>query len=142
MERGIFFFIDYGYPRSEYYHPQRTSGTLLCHYRHLAHNHMLAWPGIYDISANVDFTALANAGTQAGLGLECYSTQAHFLLAGGVLQRNRQIKVVRDRLMDNNEIKHLLMPGGMGERFQVMAFSKNLMIQQHRFTQRDLRHRL
>ena len=135
VKRGLFFLIDYGYPRREYYHAQRSMGTLLCHYQHQAHDNPLLWPGLQDLSCNVDFTALAEAGTQAELDLECYCTQAHFLLATSILDAaNQSIEV-------SGELKKLLLPGEMGERFQVMVFSKQLSID-HNFAIRDLSHRL
>ena len=140
VDQGIFFFVDYGYPRSEYYHVQRTMGTLLCHYRHRAHDDPLRWPGLQDLSCNVDFTALAEAGTRAGLELNCYGTQAHFLLASNFLANieNQQ----QDTLRNNNQLKQLMMPGEMGERFQVMVFTKQLALDNYQFTIRDLCHRL
>ena len=140
--RGVFFFIDYGYPRSEYYHAQRTMGTLLCHYRHTANSDPLRWPGLQDISCNVDFTALAEAGSDAGLQLDCYCTQAHFLLASNVLSSWEAEERDQQSLRNINQIKHLVMPNEMGERFQVMVFTKQITAEAHQFTVRDLRHRL
>ena len=126
---GAMLFVDYGYPRREYYQPQRDSGTLRAFYRHQVHNDVHAWPGLQDLTASVDFTALAEAGTQAGFDLAGYCTQASFLLANGLPQlleeaesRGSQLQVQKLR----NEAKTLTLPSEMGERFQVMGFSRDV----------------
>jgi len=80
LERGAVLLSDYGSARHEHYHPQRSAGTLMCHYRHRAHDDPFLWPGLQDITAHVDFTAVAEAGVAAGLEVSGYTTQAHFLL--------------------------------------------------------------
>ena len=142
VKRGIFFYVDYGYPRDEYYHEQRTMGTLICHYRHLANDQPLLWPGIQDLSCNVDFTAVAEAGMQAGLEVNCYSTQAHFLLASNYFTKSPKNLDNTFSLAEQSEIKSLIMPGEMGERFQVMIFSKDINLDSSQFTTRNLMHRL
>ncbi|MEM8845297.1 MAG: SAM-dependent methyltransferase [Pseudomonadota bacterium] len=137
VTKGVFFYIDYGYPRSEYYHAQRSMGTLICHYQHTAHDNPFTWPGLQDITASVDFTALAEAALKANLYINSYSTQAHFLMANDAF---KNLDIID--LNDSREIKTLLMPGEMGERFQVMTLSKNIELEATRFTMRDLRHRL
>src|SRR5207342_446303 len=84
LERGVAMFVDYGYPRSEFYLPERSDGTLVCHYRHRAHADALFRPGLQDITAFVDFTAVAEAGTGAGFELVGYAPQGQFLLASGL----------------------------------------------------------
>ncbi|MEM7304649.1 MAG: SAM-dependent methyltransferase [Pseudomonadota bacterium] len=136
VNKGVFFYIDYGYPRHEYYHPQRDMGTLICHFQHTAHDDPFKWPGIQDITASVDFTAVAEAAVNNGLSVDCYSTQAHFLMAS---------HVVNDIQLDQKnaqQIKKLLLPGEMGERFQVMIMTKNLELEGIELTMRDIRHRL
>ena len=142
VRQGIFFFIDYGYPRSEYYLVQRSMGTLLCHYKNTAHDNPLIWPGLQDISSNVDFTALADAGIRAGLKLSSYSTQAHFLLASNILASIENNASELELLRKSQQIKHLMLPSEMGERFQVMVFTKNMTLDHDQFTTRDLSHRL
>ena len=142
VEQGVLFFIDYGYPRTEYYHPQRAMGTLLCHYKHLAHDNPLLWPGLQDISINVDFTALAEAGVQADLELNSYGTQASFILASNYLQSLQGCVDNGAELEINTQIKNLIMPSAMGERFQIMAFTKNIELDIGQFVARDLSHRL
>ena len=142
VQQGIFFLIDYGYPRSEYYFAQRSMGTLLCHYKNNAHDNPLIWPGLQDISSNVDFTALADAGIQAGLKLNSYSTQAHFLLASNILETIESDASEQELLRKSQQLKHLMLPSEMGERFQVMTFTKNMTLEHDQFTTRDLSHRL
>ncbi len=86
MVQGLMVFIDYGFPRAEYYHPDRDQGTLMCHYRHAAFDGPFVYPGLVDITAHVDFTAVADAGLDAGLDVVGYTTQAHFLINCGVLE--------------------------------------------------------
>ncbi len=142
VQQGIFFFIDYGYPRSEYYLAQRSMGTLLCHYKNTAHDNPLIWPGLQDISSNVDFTALAHAGIRAGLELNSYGTQAHFLLASNILASIEKEASEKELLHTSQQLKHLMLPSEMGERFQVMTFTKNMTLEHDQFTTRDLSHRL
>ena len=136
--------IDYGYPRHEYYHPQRQNGTLICHYRHLATDDPFRWPGLQDITANVDFTAVAQAANVAGLDLAGFTTQAWFLLANGLEEYYLQAdtKDERERLELSRQIKLLTMPTEMGERFQVIGLTKDLELPFSMASIRDLSHRL
>jgi SAM-dependent MidA family methyltransferase len=128
LQKGLALFIDYGYPRREYYLPERKDGTLMCHYRHRAHDDVFFWPGLQDITAWVDFTALAEAGEDCGLELAGYASQAMFLLGCGLDE------VLAGRLADcedgglalNAEARQLTLPGMMGERFQVMGLARDL----------------
>ena len=128
MERGAMLFIDYGYPRREYYSPERTAGTMICHYRHHAHADPFLWPGLQDITASVDFTALAEAGTRIGFELSGYCAQAQFLIGNGLMQALEEAhalpEIERFRLMQ--EAKRLTLPGEMGERFQAMGFQRGV----------------
>ena len=128
LRRGIALFIDYGYTRTDYYHPQRSDGTLICHYQHRAHDDPFKWPGLTDISASVDFTALAEAADDCGLKVCGYTTQAMFLLGCGLDQIlfDSQSLPERQKLKVNNQVRQLTLPGDMGERFQVMALSRGL----------------
>ena len=105
LEKGGVLLIDYGYPRAEYYLPSRSSGTLLCYYRHHAHGEPLLWPGLNDITAFVDFTAIAEAGFEAGLEVLGYTSQAHFLFNCGLLE-------VLDRRGAREQRLHPRGPGG------------------------------
>jgi SAM-dependent MidA family methyltransferase len=129
LQAGAMLFVDYGYPRREYYLPQRDQGTLRAFYRHQTHNDVYAWPGLQDLTASVDFTALAEAGTHAGFDLAGYCTQASFLLGNGLPQllqeaEERASEAQLQRL--RNEAKQLTLPSEMGERFQVMGFSREV----------------
>ncbi len=128
FRQGYWLFSDYGYPRQAYYHPQRTGGTLQCHYRHRAHSDPLFWPGLQDITAHVDFDALAEACVQAGLKVERIEYQGSFLLEHGLLQcAERQLAEADDerkRLEIASEIKQLTLPGEMGERFLFLLASR------------------
>ena len=129
MQAGAMLFVDYGYARSEYYLPERSDGTLRAFYRHRMHGDPLLWPGLQDLTASVDFTALAEAGVAAGFDLAGYCSQASFLLGNGlagVLQRIEAIDDEVERLRRNQEVKRLTLPTEMGERFQVMGFEKGV----------------
>lgn len=125
LARGALLLIDYGYSAREYYHPERASGTLICHFRHRALEDPLALPGLQDITANVDFSALAQAGVAAGLELSAYTTQAHFMLANGL--DDWMAKTVGDDGMPDlgqlQAVKQLTLPAEMGERFKAIAFT-------------------
>ena len=142
VKQGIFFYIDYGYARQEYYHEQRSMGTLICHYQHVANEQPLLWPGLQDISCNVDFTALAEAGAYCGLQVNSYSTQTHFLLASNAVEKYVADGKDVSTLERQAEIKRLMMPTEMGERFQVMVLTKNIEFTSDQFTNRDMLHRL
>jgi SAM-dependent MidA family methyltransferase len=128
LQKGLVLFIDYGYTRRDYYLPQRNDGTLICHYQHRAHNDPFKWPGLTDISASVDFTALAEAADVCGLEVSGYTTQAMFLMASGLDEVLAGFGLLPDkeRVKMNNQVLRLTLPGEMGERFQVMALSRGL----------------
>ncbi|MET0889278.1 MAG: class I SAM-dependent methyltransferase [Stenotrophomonas maltophilia] len=129
LQRGAMLFVDYGYPRNEYYQDDRDEGTVRAFYRHHVHNDLYRWPGLQDLTASVDFTALAESGTGAGFELAGYCTQASFLLGNGLdalLEKAdaRTDEIGRVRLRD--QVKKLTLPTGMGERFQVMGFQRDV----------------
>ena len=128
LESGVALFVDYGYPRREFYLPQRDDGTLVCHYRHRAHADPLHWPGLQDITAFVDFTALAEAGVGAGFDFVGYAPQGQFLLASGLPELIADVPELAEveRLALVAETKRLTLPGDMGERFQAIAFSRSV----------------
>lgn len=134
LEQGAILIIDYGFGESEYYHPQRDGGTLMCHYRHHAHTDPFYLPGLQDITAHVDFSAVsAVAGmvpgtARAGLDLLGYTTQARFLINGGITDLLLQTPVedaVR-YLSLTNQLQKLVSPAEMGELFKVIAFGKGI----------------
>ncbi|MCZ8317894.1 MAG: SAM-dependent methyltransferase [Silanimonas sp.] len=129
LRQGAMLFVDYGYPRREYYLPERRDGTLACHYRHRAHGDPFFLPGLQDITASVDFTALVEAGVHAGFDFAGYCTQSSFLIANGLPARIAEAEAVaddRERLRRMSEIRKLTLPGEMGERFQVMGFTRDV----------------
>jgi len=134
LQRGAMICIDYGLPAASYYHPEHPDGRLVCHYRHRRHEDPFWWPGLCDISAWVDFSALAVAGKQAGLEIAGFTTQAQWLAEGGLSQL-----LGAATHADLAAIKTLLLPGEMGEAFKVMALTRG-----NDFTLpgRDLRDRL
>jgi SAM-dependent MidA family methyltransferase len=144
MARGLALFVDYGYPRREYYLPERSDGTLLCHYRHRAHDDVFFWPGLQDITAWVDFTALAEAADACGLEVEGFTGQAMFLLGCG-LDRLLQQRIANsddEGLGLSAQTRQLTMPGMMGERFKVMGLGRQLERPLTGFSLLDLRTRL
>ncbi len=122
LARGVLLAIDYGFPRREYYHPQRLMGTLMCHYRHHAHADPLWLPGLNDITAHVDFTAVADAAHEAGLAVLGYTSQAHFLMNCGLLDELSGDHSPRRA----NEAQRLLSEAEMGELFKVLAVGRGL----------------
>jgi SAM-dependent MidA family methyltransferase len=144
LARGLALFIDYGYPRSEYYLPERREGTLMCHYRHRAHDDPFFLPGLQDITAWVDFTALAEAADACGLAVDGYTSQAMFLLGCGLdrVLSERSAESEDGGLALNAEARQLTLPGMMGERFQVMGLGRGLQHEPAAFSLRDLRYRL
>ena len=126
LDRGLVLFIDYGFPRNEYFHPQRAAGTLMCHYRHHAHDDPFFLPGLQDITSHVDFSAIADAGVDCAMALLGYTTQAQFLINCGitdVLSRVPAEDAAR-YLPLANQANRLLSPAEMGELFKVIAFGK------------------
>lgn len=144
LQRGMLLLIDYGYPRAEYYHPQRTSGTLICHYRQRAHDDPFMYPGLQDISASVDFTLVAEAADQAGLQVAGYTSQAQFLLGCGLDELLAEVNQDDSRayLSLSRQAKQLTLPAEMGERFKAIALTRDVDQPLRGFIQRDQRHRL
>jgi SAM-dependent MidA family methyltransferase len=144
ISEGAMLFVDYGYPRREFYLPERRDGTLVCHYRHRAHGDPFFLPGLQDLTAFVDFTALAEAGIHAGFELAGYCAQASFLIGNGLAQRLQVIEEIGDeaeRYRRHQEVKRLTLPGEMGERFQVMGFQRGADLRAN-FALGDLTRRL
>jgi SAM-dependent MidA family methyltransferase len=142
LETGAVLFVDYGYPRREFYLSERRDGTLVCHYRHRAHADPLHWPGLTDITAFVDFTALAEAGVGAGFDFTGYAPQGQFLLASGLLDLVGDDLPEVERVQRIAEIKRLTLPGDMGERFQAIAFARGGVDALPGLRAFDLSHRL
>ena len=126
LAAGLLLVIDYGLPRRELYGPDRPDGTLICHYRHRAHDDPFFWPGLQDLSAWVDFTAIAEAGVAAGLELEGYTTQAAFLSGNGIDAMLQDTGHDAAGIAAVQQAKRLLLPGELGERFRVIGLSREL----------------
>ena len=137
LERGVAFFIDYGFPQAEYYHPQRHGGTLMCHRAHRADADPLADVGCKDITAHVDFTGLALAAQQAGLDVIGYTSQARFLMNCGLLELLQGA--------DTKTVAHaqkLITEHEMGELFKVIAFARDVEFEPVGFAHGDRTHTL
>ena len=136
LERGALLLIDYGLPRRELYHADRSTGTLICHYRHRAHGDPFVLPGLQDISAWVDFSACADAAAAAGLSVAGFTTQAQFLLETAA---TTTVGLDAAGAAERNAMKRLLLPGEMGERFKVLLLARGI---ECGLPGRDLRSRL
>jgi SAM-dependent MidA family methyltransferase len=126
---GALLLIDYGLPRHELYHPQRNGGTLRCHYRHRVHQDPFWYPGLSDITSHVDFTAVAEAGFDAGLEVQGYCSQANFLLNCGIGELMSGPEVGADdtaALRARGAVNVLLSPNEMGELFKVIALGRGI----------------
>ncbi|MEN9902016.1 MAG: hypothetical protein RL651_680 [Pseudomonadota bacterium] len=132
LTQGALLLIDYGFPRHEFYHHERTGGTLMCHYRHRAHPDPFYWPGLQDLTAHVDFTAIAEAGFDSGLDVTGYCTQAGWLMDAGLLdllaaeQPADPSHATPALVRTQHAVQTLLSPAEMGEFFKVILLTKGL----------------
>ncbi|MDH4106854.1 MAG: SAM-dependent methyltransferase [Gammaproteobacteria bacterium] len=126
VQDGVILLFDYGVSRREYYAPDRDSGWLRCHFRHHAHEEPLIYPGIQDITAWVDFSAAAEAAAAAGASIAGYVTQALFLLHGGLENEMARFQSLsaEEQIALSRQIRQLMLPGEMGERFKCLALAK------------------
>jgi SAM-dependent MidA family methyltransferase len=141
LREGVALFIDYGLPRRQYYRSDRREGTLLCHFRHRFHDDPLINVGVQDIGAWVDFTAVAEAATAAGLTVAGFATQAHFLIGNGLEQLLAPAEVgneLASRVQLARQAMLLTLPGEMGERFKVIGLSRGFEQPLRGFAVRDL----
>ena len=142
LERGVVLLLDYGLPRSHYYHAQRVAGTLRCHFRQRAHDDPFINLGVQDITAWVDFTRVAEAATLAGLEVSGFATQAAFLLALGLERIVAAAPDAVSRARLAGEARRLVMPEEMGEAFKAMALARGYAAPLEGFTLQDLRRSL
>ena len=128
LRQGVLLFMDYGFGAREYYHPQRARGTLMCHYRHHAHDDPFFLPGLQDVTAHVDFTAVAESAIDKGLHLYGYTTQASFLINCGItdLLAATDPQSVLDYLPLSAQLQKLTSPAEMGDLFKVIALGKGV----------------
>jgi SAM-dependent MidA family methyltransferase len=140
LEQGTMLFTDYGFGARELYHPQRSSGTLMCHYRHHAHDNPFFLPGLQDITAHVNFTDIAECGIDASLELMGYTSQAFFLINCGIteLLQDTSPENLRDYLPLSAQLQKLTSPAEMGELFKVIALGRNMASPLCGFTRGDL----
>lgn len=124
LSRGLVLLIDYGFPRREYYHPDRSMGTIMCHYQHRAHSNPLLSVGLQDITAHVDFTAVAESAVKNNFDVEAYTHQAAFLIDCGITDLLQNAKDTIEQFNWSNQVKQLTLPSEMGELFKVMALTK------------------
>lgn len=143
LQQGVMLFIDYGFPNHEYYHPSRSMGTLMCHYRHYAHSDPLQFIGLQDITAHVDFTAVALAAHACDLEIAGYTHQAAFLIGNGLLNTmHTEDLAPKEQYMLSQHIQKLTAPHEMGELFKVIALSKGFEHILSGMQYMDYRHRL
>ena len=139
LRQGVLLFIDYGFGAREYYHPQRNCGTLMCHYRHHAHDDPFYLPGLQDITSHVDFTAVAEAAIDAELHLYGYTTHAHFLINCGIIDLLAETDPasVLDYLPLSAQLQKLTSPAEMGDLFKVIALGKGMAMPLRGFVSGD-----
>lgn len=146
LSHGVLLLADYGYPRSEFYLPERRDGTLACYFRHRSVNDPFHLPGLQDITAHVDFTAVAEAAEAAGMHLLGYCSQAAFLMDNDLLslvqEMKSQLANEAEQISLSQAVQTLTLPGEMGERFQFMALGKNYDHALRGFGTQDLSYRL
>jgi len=144
MEKGALLFIDYGFGSAEYYHPQRSRGTLMCHYRHHSHDDPFYLLGLQDITAHVDFTAIAESAIDHGAHFFGYTSQAHFLINNGVTDLLSEVSPedVRAYAPLSSQLQKLTSPAEMGELFKVIALGKGMEEPLAGFLRGDMSRRL
>ncbi len=140
LHKGVLLFIDYGFGASEYYHAQRSQGTLMCHYRHHVHDDPFFLVGLQDITAHVDFSAIYQSATEAGAHLLGYTSQAHFLFNCGIIRflQTASPENLREYQPLSAQLQKLTSPAEMGELFKVIALGKGVEIPLSGFTHGDL----
>ena len=139
LGHGVLLLFDYGLPRRQYYHPDRSSGTLTCHFKHRAHFDPLIHVGVQDITAWVDFTRVALAGHAAGMDLLGFCTQAGFLLGAGIETLLGEAREAVEQARLAGEARRLLLPGEMGEAFKLLALGRGIDAPLVGFRHQDLR---
>lgn len=129
LARGVLMFVDYGHARDDYYAAERSGGTVQCYYQHRVHDDALALPGLQDITASVDFSAVANASAALRMNVHGYANQAQFLLGNGLVELHQRAAADADAAALYalaQQIKRLTLPEQMGERFKVLLLSRDM----------------
>ncbi len=142
MSEGVVLLIDYGMSQSEYFHPQRSDGTVKCFHKHKSNNNPFIHIGDQDITASVNFTDIAKSSIDAGFKVDGYSTQSMFLISLGIENFLVEEEDENNKIKLAQEIKQLVMPGAMGEVFKVMALTKKQAVKLDGFTEQNLTERL
>ncbi|MCF6218112.1 MAG: SAM-dependent methyltransferase [Gammaproteobacteria bacterium] len=144
LGKAAVFLIDYGYPQHEFYHPQRSGGSLMCHYRHRSHADPLILLGLQDITAHVDFTQVAEEACRASFDVSGFTSQAYFLMSLGLTERlaDNDPDDIKQQMLIAQQVKKLTMPNEMGELFKVIALQKGLGLPLQGFMMNDQRSRL
>ncbi len=144
LQAGAVLLVDYGYTAKEYYHPQRYMGTLMCHYQHHRHDDPFYLPGMQDITSHVNFSQVAQTAIEAGMKVCGFTTQAHFLMAGGLVELTRDLDPddVLQFTETARQIKMLTLPEEMGELFKVILLAKGKPLSLPAFQFQDFSHRL
>lgn len=140
INQGAVIVCDYGMERNRYYSKQNSDGTLRCFYRHTVHDDPFARPAVQDITADVDFTAVTIAATDAGMELQGFSPLSQFMLSMGVLEHHQQKIEALDeigQLAATGDLKRVILPQEMGDRFMVIGFSKGLDVALDGFSSAD-----
>jgi SAM-dependent MidA family methyltransferase len=130
IAKGVVIIIDYGFNHSEYFHEQRSQGTLMCHFKHHAHDNPLIQVGIQDITSHVNFSYVAREASNLGLHINGFISQANFLINCGILELLEKVNIEDSALYMKSvsEIQKLLSPSEMGDLFKVMTMEKNMDI--------------
>lgn len=141
LQQAHIVLIDYGFPQHEFYLPERSQGTLMCHYRHTAHADPLTLIGLQDVTCHIDFSAVANAAFDCGFAIDGYSSQASFLQNNDILSLANGHDTA-EQFKHAQALKRLLLPSEMGELFKVISLSKNADTTLTGFALNDRRHSL
>ena len=142
INQALVLLIDYGMHRAEYFHPQRTEGTLRCYYQHKASEDPFAHIGSQDITTSVNFSDIADQAKISGFEINGYATQAMFLISLGIDEYLLAEQDENKRITLAQQVKQLVLPSAMGESFKVLALTKNMQVKSTGFTEQDLRHKL
>jgi len=142
MQEGVVIFFDYGYGRHEYYHPDRFNGTLRCYFQHRMHTNPFLYPGLQDMTANVDFTMVVKSALRANLDLAGYTTQGVYLMSNGITDGINTNPASINAYQQNQALKRLLFPSEMGNLVKTIAFTKNWKGPLKGFSQFDQRREL
>lgn len=141
LNKGVVFWVDYGFSRDEYFHEQRSEGTIMCHHQHKTHSDYFHHIGLQDVTAHVNFSHVAQSADDNGLDVLGYTNQAAFLLALNILNQT-EAQDIKQQTLNSQELQVLLQPHEMGELFKVIALGKNIDVPLLGFNLKDYMHKL